>query len=66
MQRITLFIEPGGMITIDNLFADVLPLALSLDPENKRVKRFISGQNRIAVTKGTGYVSFHDRKDEDN
>jgi len=42
--KVTLFIEPDGMVTITNLIAEVLPLALSLNPEVKQIEKFISYQ----------------------
>lgn len=42
--RVTFFIGSDGMVTIADLFAEVLPLALSLNPEDKRIEKFISYQ----------------------
>jgi hypothetical protein len=39
--RTTFFIEPKGMVTIAALFAEVLPIALSLNPEDKRIEKFV-------------------------
>lgn len=40
--RITFFIEPDGMVTIADLFAEVLLIALSLNPEDKRIRKIVS------------------------
>jgi hypothetical protein len=40
-KRITFFIEPDGTVTISNLFADVLPIAFSLNPSDQLVRRFL-------------------------
>lgn len=43
-SQVTFFIEPGGIVTVTHLFPNVLPIALSLNPEDKRIKEFISHQ----------------------
>jgi len=44
--RVTFFVEPDGNVTIDKLFSEVLPLALSLNPDDKRIEKFLSYHNR--------------------
>jgi hypothetical protein len=43
---VTFFIEPDGTVVIDSLFGNVLPLAFTLDPDNKQIKKFILHQKR--------------------
>ena len=47
-KRITFFIEPDGKVTISDLFAEVLPLALSLNPKDNRIRKFIKNSQLTA------------------
>lgn len=46
--KVNIFIEEDGSVTFADLFAEVLPIAIKLDPDNKRLKGFMDNIRRIS------------------